>query len=515
VFYYPALKTMRRKEYILTDKAKITNTYKLNKKNWELIDKVEELLPAYRATLPIKYTPKVCMMVANNTHTFPLQAVTGTNARKKFSHTFTIYNGCTDTLYITNIRSENKDFFRIKTALPPLKETPLFFEGTLFNKGEDFRNESFGVHLELEDKSIHSFYIQIPVIGNNSKVFYKADSSVDYAIAQHYETRYNMTTMTHPDGNIRARGLVLDADTAAKVGKWEYYATGKWQLDIVTYSKELIVSVLNEKPEAYQYDGKPFAFNIKIKENNSWKQPITEWGRDGLRFFYPLTADSVIAYTDSTSYSFALRSEQMPASASMQLYLLKPNEPTMKIGPYTMPFTIIKDVYVLILNPERMPIYKDEEKIKDSLYAALLKQYPKLSVVVVGHKQRGISLSGLAEKDKKQLLQELDKNRLVAFVCQLFTATDQHRQSYCNNQVYVNLKVNEMDKFKQTAMELGFTDMRADGYISNNYLLTYKSKLVDEAFFAAFKKLTEHPLVGYAHFSTYSEIQLDNKLYLK
>jgi hypothetical protein len=75
--------------------------------------------------------------------------------------------------------------------------------------------------------------------------------------------------------------------------------------------------------------------------------------------------------------------------------------------------------------------------------------------------------------------------------------------------VYVTLKENKQEAFKQAASALGFGDLRADGYAPNTYWVTYKSRWVNEEFFHAFQKLTANPLVAHAYFSSYGEAEPD------
>ncbi len=196
----------------------------------------------------------------------------------------------------------------------------------------------------------------------------------------------------------------------------------------------------------------------------------------------------------------------------MQFYLLKPNERTLKIGYYRMPFSVIKDQYTIIPDHSK---FKSKNRttyqITDSILASLQNQYPKLATIFVSKHQRGISLENLNFDDKRKVLQQLTNDSTIAFVCQLFTVVNKNRIAFCDYRVYAEITINKPEDFKQTAFALGFTDIRAD-IGSNRYWLTYKSKMIDEDFFEAYKKLTENRLVLSAHFNSYYEAEWDNKM---
>lgn len=456
-----------------------------------------------------------CLILRESLYIFPLQAITGTNARKTFRYSFSVYNACKEPVRITRITGDHKDSFSINKVLPPQQETPLLFEGTVYNNGEDFRYSIFWATLELSDKSTLTFHVQIPTIGGNSIVSLRPDSSVAYAITQKFNTRFNFATFTYPSGHIRATGRVLDADTTLKAGRWDFFAEGKWAMDTISYSKEMIMYPYNQLPNSVANDGNFFPFRVKTRAHNEWKEPVAEWRDNRLRFFYSPATDSIVAYTDTSAYGFAIQYDQMPPTINIPFYLLKPGEPVMKVGPYLTPFAVVNDVYVPVLHMAGTNILRREEAVRDSFFVALLKQYPRLSLVNVHKKQKGISTGALSNKEKSQLFQQLQASPMVSYLCQLFTIGDQHAQGYCNNMVYVTLKENKLEEFKQAASALGFGDLRADGYSSNTYFVTYKSRWVNEEFFHAFQQLTAHPLVAHAYFNTYGSAEPEEGLMRK
>ncbi|CAF3811771.1 unnamed protein product [Rotaria sp. Silwood1] len=171
--------------------------------------------------------------------------------------------------------------------------------------------------------------VVIPTISNNCTVYYNADSSINYAIANPYKSRFATAIFTFPNGSVRAKGTVQDKDTTIKVGKWDYYKQDTWGLDEKVYSKSVTLSTVNE---SYYYDRTKFKINIL--ENKKWKEPIIETANYGLRFYITPETDSIKAFTDTTNYTFALPYNKLPNDIIKQVYLLKPNEPTLVVNAF-------------------------------------------------------------------------------------------------------------------------------------------------------------------------------------
>ncbi|MBK6828911.1 MAG: hypothetical protein IPG86_19570 [Chitinophagaceae bacterium] len=500
--YYPPLKKFRRLEYLLTEKSKIINEYELVKKQWKLIDRREEFFPAFKPK--VKYPPGACLIFAEKYHRLPVKVVNGINATVAVRDSFRIYNNCDDTIQILSVKSPNRDFFQISQTLLPHQYTTLVFEGVVRNSSFDFITNSFYCYLGLADNTTLGFSIDIPTVSNNSKLAYRADSTLIYSIAQRPHSRFSKATFTYPDGNIRAIGYLQDGDTALKVGKWQYYQNGEWKLTEIVYSKELTLSVLNE---AYSYGKRPVYF--KVLENGVWKQPVLQNDNGAQTFYITAATDSILAYADSLSYSFRLPYQGLPDNIQKQFYLLKPGERTLKIGYYLMPFSTISHHYAII--PDNLISRNPRQttyQMTDSIIRHLQKQYPKLAHVYISRNGRGISMESLSADMRQKLLAQLKADKGIAFVSQLFSIAVKGTMTYCDNRVYVELKGNQPDSLKNAALALGFSNMQADmGY--NRYWLTYESKIIDEGFFEAFKKLTELPWVMSAHFNHYLEQEPD------
>lgn len=498
VYFYSPLKTMRRLEYLVTEKSKITNTYQLENKQWKLIDKKEELFPAFKPK--IKYAPAACIVLNEKYHRLPLISAIGTNAKTTVRDSFLLYNMCEDPVKIISVKSSDRDFFSIPQTLQPRQYTKLSFEGIINGSSFDFWTKSYTCYLTLEDNTILSFSIDIPTVGNNSKLSYRKDGTIDYAITQRKDLRYTKAILTYQDGSIRAMGLVKDADTSLKEGKWQFFEKGDWKITEIVYSKEITLSALNQK---LNYGNG--AFKIKVFENGFWKEK-----EQGTKTIYVTEAtDSIVAFNDSLAYGFRLPYREIPDNLQIQFYLLKPGERTLKIGYYKTPFQTITDTYAIMLDYSRVKDrFKTTYQITDSIILSLLKQYPKMAEVVISKHMRGISLQGMRPDEKKKLLSQLEEDDGISFVCRLFTITDKEALTYCNNMVYVELNGRDPEPLRKAALKLGFSDMQED-MGNNRYWLRYESKMIDEPFFDAYKKLSELPWVISASLNNYFEPELD------
>ena len=502
--YYPPLKKFRRLEYLLTEKSKIINDYELMKKEWKLIDRREEFFPAFKPK--VKYPPGACLFFAEKYHRLPVKVVNGTNATVAVKDSFRIYNNCDDTIQILSVKSPNRDYFHISQTLLPHQYTTLSFDGFVSSSSFDFTTKSFYCYLGLADNTTLGFSIDIPTVSNNSKLAYRADSTLIYSIAQRPHTRFSKVTFTYPDGNIRATGYLQDGDTALKVGKWQYYENGEWKLSEVIYSKMVTLSVLNEQ---YSYGKKPVS--IKVREDGIWKEPVVHKENGAQTIYVTAQTDSIAAFSDSLSYRFRLPYQEIPDNIQLPFYLLKPGERTMKIGYYHTPFTTVSNHYTII------PDYtflrntkKTTYQITDSIIQVLHGLYPKMAQVYVSKNMRGLSVEHLSAAEKEQLFGKLRADKGIAFISQLFMITDRQAFTYCNNQVFLELKVNQPDEIKKAALAIGFSDMQAD-MGNNRYSLTYQHKMIDEDFFDAFRKLTELPGVMGVYFNHYFEHEPDNE----
>ena len=510
VFYYQPLKKMRRYDYETTEKSRTVYTFQLENKKWVLIDKNETL---FRADPPkIKYSAKSCIFFRENFHYLPLKAMIGNNTKILVKDTFWLYNACEDTVFISKVESPSRDFFKINQTLLPKQNTPLVFNGTLEANSYDFTTSHFNCKLTLNENFPIVFEIIVPTISNNAMVYYRSDSTILYAVANRENSRFANSVFTYLNGTLRARGIVQDKDTSLKVGNWMFFKENSTIYDPgfiydILYSKSISLCAFDEKL-GYLHN----RFKVKIFEKGIWKNPVTESIDNSVRFFITEKTDSILAYTDSTRYSFAINYKKTPNEIRKEIYLLDPKEKSLKIGHYEMPFNLIKDQYTIVLkynfpNPKNHTTFE----LVDSCFTVLKKQYPQILLLNVSKNQKGINLINLSAEEKSKILMQLNKDTCIAFVCQLFTTTPKGAIRYCNNKIYTEIDINDPEDFKRKARKMGFVDVSID-ISGNRFWITHKNKLIDEEFFNDYKKLTQHPLVLSASPNMYSEPELENKL---
>lgn len=502
VYFYSPLKTMRRFEYVLTPRSKVINTYELKNSEWKLIDKREELFPAFKPK--VKPSPAACILFSEKYHRLPLRAAIGTNAKVSVKDSFQLYNYCDDSIHIVSVKSPTRDFFSINQTLAPHQYTSLTFNGILNNSSLDFNYNSFNCYLTLEDNTTLNFGIDIPTISNNSRITYRKDSTIEFSISERPGRRYSHAIFTWPDGSIRAMGLVQDADTSLKAGKWQYFEAGDWKMKEVIYSKAISMSALNQSL-LYGRD----KFNIKIRERGIWKEPVIENENGSQCVYITALTDSLVAFRDSLEHGFSLPYHEIPEYIQIQFYLLRPGERTLKIGYHETPFKIISDNYFIIPDYSKC---RDKNKtsyqITDSIILSLKKEFPKIADVYISKNMRGLSCMGMKTDEKKKLLSRMTKDETISFVGQVFSITDRDILAICNNNVYVEFYRNNIDSVKSAASRLGFINIESD-FGNNRYRMTYQSKLIDERFFDAFKRLTETPGVLGVFLNTYMEAEPD------
>lgn len=506
VFFDEQLKVFKRYNFKVTPKSRITYTLQLDNKKWVFIDSNEaffELPPP-----KIKYPSSNCMVVNGNEHILPLKAMNDATTQLAVADTFWLYNHCEDTLFITKKESSTKDLFGTPQLFLPKQRTAIVFNGQLSNDNYNFHYHRFFCALTLTDGSIIGLSLIVPAVNKNVRVFYRSDSTIQYAISALPETLFSTAVFTYPSGQIRAFGTVLDKDTSLKFGNWNYFKEGSLTSEGVQYSKSITLSAFDEV-NFNEHNN----FGVKILDNGIWFEPIADYVNNQVKFFISPQTDSIIAFTDSTSYAFAVSYEKIPLYFTKQFFLLKPNERTLKIGHYEMPFSTKKHQYALILNYDR---FKSKNRttfqLTDSIISIVQNQYPQISIVRISSKQNGISLENLAQEEREKVLQQLMTDSSISFICQLYyTNRNQERLFYCDNKVRAEIEIDTEypEKFKRTARKLGYSHIDTD--VGNNFFwLTYPSKLIDESFYESFHRLTLEKLVIGAYFNSYVEPELDD-----
>lgn len=503
VTYYKPLKTMRRFDFKLTSVSRINLTYQLNNKQWELIEQTESFFKPPTPP-PIKYSSKTCILFSESSHILPLQAITAKNETQLITDTFWLYNACDDTVFISNVESVTKDFFSINQTLLPKQRTPLIFNGILEYDTYFLNNKLYTCILKFADNFILSFTVNVPIISNGASVFYYADSTINYAIGKQENKRYTEALFTYPNGRLRAKGLILDGDTNVRVGIWRHFKDdGAWTVDEIVYSKAVYLSAFNE-----ENSGQNTKFKVKVLENGLWKQAITDIYNNELRLFITKATDSIMAYTDSTSFTFALAYKELLETTSKQFYLLKPNQRSLKIGYYTMPFNTIDDSYALIPN---YAVIKSNNKTTNQLVYEMIEslenKYPKLKLISVYRNQPGFNTQYLSSYEKQKLFRQLEQDSNIAVVCKLYSINGK-QIGFCNNSVYVQTTTDKIGRIRSAASNNGFTNVTEEaGY--NRFWLTYTSKILDEEFFEDFKALSENEFIIGTFLNTYINAEPD------
>ena len=103
----------------------------------------------------------------------------------------------------------------------------MIFKGVLENSSYDLTTQLYNCHLWFSDIHVLSFTITIPIISNNLSVYYYKDSTINYALGKQSNRRYTTAVYAYPDGYLKAKGWVLDGDTALKAGTWRIFKPGQ------------------------------------------------------------------------------------------------------------------------------------------------------------------------------------------------------------------------------------------------------------------------------------------------
>lgn len=310
---------------------------------------------------------------------------------------------------------------------------------------------------------------------------YNKDGTLNYAISKRKDARFNNVAFTYKNGHVRAKGLVKDGDTTVKVGTWGYFKDGPGTIDGVEYSKSVSLSAFGKAPGSQHTN-----FLIKVLENGKWKQPVAEIYNYEKRFFITKKTKRIVAYTDSTSFTFKIKYKRIFPEISKKFFLLHPNEKTIKIRGYEVPFHLQHDTYGIVL---------DESKIGgkstnfDLLIERYQKKYPKIIKVGIVNNRNAINIKELSHTEQKQLLKEIENDSLILFACNVFSLPFSEDNTTYDNQIYLDVDENRLNKCRRAIKKLGFDFAKSENGEVDYWYIVYRSKIVDEAFFEAYKTI--------------------------
>lgn len=436
-----------------------------------------------------KYSPQKPSPPKEITHKLPIVNLIGIGVSKEIQDTFWLFNDSNDTLNITNMESVYSTYFHIENNILPKRKTPLVFKATLQNNEYDFTTNTYNATVTLSNNAKLFFHLVIPTISNNMVVVYKEDGvNINYAISKQKNHLYNLVVFFNQKGGLLAKGLVRNEDTTQKVGDWIWTKDGYETLKIIQYSKSISLGAFDKNIE------KPHTnFSIKILENGEWQEPIVDIMDKEKRIFITSKTDSIVAYTDSSSYRFKPNYNTLFPHTSKQFFLLKPYQTSVPIKKYDIPFTLYSDAYTIVLDNKITQRNSTEQLEKyHFLIDKYIKQYSKL------HKTdyNSFSLHYLSAKQKKQLLQEIKNDSQITLASNLFSFPFSKDKAYCENRIYIDVDENKLNKCKRVIQKLGFSFSKNENGEVDYWHIVYKSKIVDEAFFEAYKKIAKKYFVN-------------------
>ncbi|MFY7964133.1 MAG: hypothetical protein ACOVO1_04495, partial [Chitinophagaceae bacterium] len=219
--------------------------------------------------------------------------------------------------------------------------------------------------------------------------------------------------------------------------------------------------------------------------------------------------DSIVAYTDSSSYRFKPNYKTLFPHTSKQFFLLKPYQASIPIKKYDIPFTLYSDAYTIVLGNKITQRNSTEQLEKyHFLMDKYLMQFPKLNRT----HYNSFNLQALSAKEKKQLLQEINKDSLITLASNLFSFPFSKDKAYCENRIYIDVDENKLNKCKRVIQKLGFSFSKNENGEVDYWHINYKSKIVDEAFFEAYKKIAKKYFVNKISLNIVANQEMNSQL---
>lgn len=428
-----------------------------------------------------------CLKFEKKSSQLPLQIISENNKSIEVIDTFWITNNCEDTLTVSNLTSATKNFFTLEDRLIPHKKTPLIFKGIIhFDNDYAFNINFFNCTINISDGGIYAVEIKVPVSYKTIKSIYGHDGSLKYVLSGKIDSRFSTILYLYPSGQLKIKGQVIDQDTNLKVGNWLYFKEGTINSSDIIYSKSISLSAKDENDKRNHNQ-----FSVKIKENGQWKEAITDKTKNDLRLFVNPKTDSILAYSDSLNFGLKINYNKLRKYENIEFYLLKNGERTLKIKNIETPFEIKKDQYIIKLNLNYIDTPgRNLKNILDSFIIDIQNQYPEVLKISINNNEKGIDLSRLNDLEKNKLIKRLKSDTKVLFVCQIFYLNRNLKLAmYCEPIIKVSIDDRNEIKLKLLARKYGFKKTEIDSG-NNFYLLTYKTKFLDEEFFSNYKSLS-------------------------
>lgn len=438
-------------------------------------------------------------------HKLPIINLIGSNVSKEIQDTFWLFNDSYDTLLITNMESVYSANFHITNKLLPNQKIPFVFKCTLQNNEYDFTTNHYSAITSLSNNAKLFFNIVIPTISHNMFAVYKEDGvNINYAISKQKDHLYNLVVFFNNNGGLRAKGLVRGEDTTQKVGSWIWTKDGYETLKMVQYSKSVSMSAFDKNIQHPHTN-----FSIKILENGQWKQPIIDIIDKEKRIFVTSKTDSIVAFTDSSSYRFNPNYKTLFPHTSKQFFLLKPYQASIPIKKCDIPFVLQRDVYALVLN-NKITEHNRARSLENYniLMDKYLEQYPKLRKL----DYNTFSVKELPTKQKEKLLQDINNNSSIVFASNTFSFPFSTKSAYCDNSIYVDVDENKLNKFKRVIKKLGFRFSKKENKEVDYWHIVYKHKIVDKAFFEAYHKIAQLDFVNNISLNIIADSETNNQL---
>lgn len=452
-----------------------------------------------------KFSPQKPATPKQITHQLPIINLTGSDVLKEIQDTFWLFNDSDDALLIKSIESVHSSYFQTANTFLPKQKIPFVFKCTLQNNEYDFTTNHYSAIVSLSNNTKLFFNILIPTISHNMIAVYKKDGvNINYAISKQNDRLYNLVVFFNNEGGLLAKGLVRNADTTQKVGSWIWKKDGYETLRTIQYSKSISLSAFDKNIQHPHTN-----FSIKILENGQWQQPIVDTIDNEKRFFITAQIDSIVAYTDSSSYRFKPNYKHLHQHTSKKIFLLKPDESYLSIKKCDVPFTLQRDVYALVLDhkitgPNKARTLENYDALMDKYF----EQYPKLRKV----DYNTFSVNELPTKQKEQLLQDIKNDSSIVFAGNTFSFPFSTKNAYCDNSIYVDVDENKLNKFKRVIKKLGFSFSKKENNELDYWHIVYKYKIVDKAFFEAYQKIAQLDFVNVISLNIIADPETNSQL---
>jgi len=505
-----ASKIMYATDWVDSTRFLIEYTFELKNKTWQLIktqkhEKTEAVKPMSQNKMAICYFKKANL-------TLPIQYF------RDGAKTLIIQ----DTLWIANygnesakIKIKNGTNFKVPNSISPNQILPIVYyrelsTNTFSNSRSPFESIVDGLTITYNENEL-SAGVEYLLINHQAEVKTQADQSIQFIIPHQLDEYFSVSSF--PNLYLKEYGKYSSIDSS-RIGEWTIIDSSQPSpINRIQYNKVFRVQLANS-------DINQSHIEIEYIENDVVKRRVAKHING--KIILHSNDHKLLLITENLKADYKLDFNKLQQEDGVTLYLLKENQNFYYWGQVKIPIYIEHQQYAIRwnYNSKGLSSYNilDIENAQKEYLKPLLNQFSNLKYYDIdtstnAFKRRNndnfyvLDFSKCNIDEKKSIFSILEKDTNILSVNILMNNSSQH---FCDNHIY--FIQNTLTKFDSTMVKKGimngftFQNMQTSAS-TYNYYFKYKSKIVNEDFFADFNSFCESNLLQPISLNIYANHQ--------